>query len=757
MYKRATFAGLLALVAAALLALGCSDSVTSERRAHRAPAFALDAVPIAGQELYVQSSFNVNLFAEGLDGARSLALGPGGAVFVTLSDGGAIVRLVDTDGDGVADARSTVRSGLSYPSGLAFRGDTMYFAEQTAVRRLDPGATTPVTLIPNLPGGGHITRTIAFGPDNLLYLAIGSSCNVCDDALPRAAVTRYNLNGSNPHTFATGLRNSVGLAFHPTTGELWANNNDRDNLGDDLPPEHLNILRDGKWYGWPQCYLPGKANPEYPSADCSSVEPPALTFQAHSAPLGLAFYTGAMFPAEYQGDAFMTYHGSWDRSEPTGAKVVRVQVENGRPVAIDDFVTGWQLADGSRWGRPVGLLVMPDGALLVSDDWGGRIWRVSFGQSPPVEETGDLNVTTATTGSSLDPDGYTVTVDGSQSQPIAINNSTGVTFTGLAAGSHGVVLSGVAGNCTVSGGASRTVTVPSGGTVTLAYSVSCGTPPGNLRVTTSTSGSSLDPDGYTVTVDGSQSQPIAINNSTGVTFTGLAAGSHGVALSGVAGTCTVSGGASRTVTVPSGGTVTVAYSVSCSTPPGNLRVTTSTSGSSLDPDGYTVTVDGSQSQPIGINNSTGVTFTGLAAGSHGVALSGVAGTCTVSGGASRTVTVPSGGTVTLAYSVSCTTPNRPPIVNAGSDQAVLLGVLYALPDASFSDPDNDGPWSYTIDWGEGPSFSGSTSSQGSLTGGGHNYLLPGTYRITVSVTDNHGATGSDSKILTVGSLPALNR
>src|SRR5436309_9910100 len=239
MYVRAMFAGRLATVVAVLLALSCSDVVTSEH--------SFDAVSIAGHELDVPTGFTVNLFAEGLSGPRSLALAPDGAVFVTLPSDGEIVRLVDTDGDGVADASSTVLSGLSYPFGLAFRGDTMYFAEQTAVKRLDPGETTPVTLIPNLPEGGHVTRTIAFGPDNLLYVAIGSSCNVCDDALPRAAVTRYNPDGSNPQTFATGLRNSVGMAFHPTTGELWANNNDRDELGDDVPPERLNILRDAKW------------------------------------------------------------------------------------------------------------------------------------------------------------------------------------------------------------------------------------------------------------------------------------------------------------------------------------------------------------------------------------------------------------------------------------------------------------------------------------------------------------------------------
>src|SRR6266699_2968814 len=499
MCTRATFAGLPILGAATLFALGCADSVTSAHRPHPGPAFALAAVPVAGHTLYVPSGFSVNLFAEGLYDARSLALAPDGSVFVTLSsDDGEIDQLVDADGDGVADARNTVLSGLSFPFGLAFRGDTMYFAEETAVRRLDPGATTPVTLVSSLPSGGHVTRTIAFGPDNLLYVAIGSSCNVCDDEPPRAAVTRYNLDGSNPHTLATGLRNSVGMAFHPTTGELWANNNDRDDLGDDLPPEHLNILRDGAWYGWPQCYLPGEANPEYPGADCSSVEPPALTFQAHSAPLGLAFYTGAMFPAEYRGDAFMTNHGSWNRSVPVGATVARVQVQNGRPTTVEDFVTGWELADGSRWGRPVSLLVMPDGALLVSDDLGGRIWRVSFAQSPPPPAP----------------------------------------------------------------------------------------PP----------------------------------------------------------------------------------------PP--------------------------------------------------------------------------------PPPVPPPPPNRPPVVNAGSDQAVLLGVSYTLSDASFSDPDNDGPWRHTIDWGEGSSSSGSRSSQGSLTGA-HNYLVPGTYQITVTVTDNHGAAGSDSKLLTVGSLPAL--
>ncbi len=336
---------------------------------------------IAGHAVYLPPGFNIAVFAENLNGVRSLALGPGGAVYASLMGPGRIVRLADANGDGTADSVATVLTGLRLPFGIAFRGDTMYFAEVNAVKRLDPGAASPVTLVSGIPGGGHVTRTVVFGPDKLMYVSVGSSCNICDESDPRrAAVVRYNLDGSGEHLFATGLRNSVGLAFQQATGELWATNNDRDNLGNDLPPERINILRDGKFYGWPRCYLPGKPNPEYADADCSRVEAPAITFQAHSAPLGIAFYTGAGFPADYRGNAFVAYHGSWNRSVPTGAKVVRVRVQGGRPVAVEDFVTGWQLPDGSRWGRPVAVLALPDGSLLVSDDQGGRIWRVTYGK-----------------------------------------------------------------------------------------------------------------------------------------------------------------------------------------------------------------------------------------------------------------------------------------------------------------------------------------------------------------------------------------
>lgn len=339
----------------------------------------------AGQDrsLRVPTAFRVAVFADKLQGVRYLALGPGDAVYASQPASGVIVKLTDGNHDGLADSVVTVARGLHGPFGIAFRGDTMYVAEERDVLRFDPNGREPVTIIRNIPAGGHSTRTILFGPDGKLYLAVGSSCNICDerDSL-RAAVSQFNRDGSVGRIFAKGLRNTVGMAFHPTTGELWGNNNDRDNLGDDVPPERVNIIKDGRDYGWPRCYLPGMPNPEYGSADCSQIEPPAITIQAHSAPLGLAFYTGTQFPREYRGDAFMTLHGSWNRSVPTGAKVVRVKVDSAghQATGVDDFVTGWQLPDGSRWGRPVGLLVLPDGSLLVSDDTGGKIWRVSYGR-----------------------------------------------------------------------------------------------------------------------------------------------------------------------------------------------------------------------------------------------------------------------------------------------------------------------------------------------------------------------------------------
>jgi len=332
----------------------------------------------------VPQGFEVSIFAEGLSGVRMLEMGPDGRLYVARSSAGEIVRF-DLNPDGTANGDpAVVASGLRQPYGLAFRNGDLYVGETHQVIRLaGPAFTQETVIVPGLPTGGHWTREIVFGPDDRLYVSVGSSCNLCEEGDPRrAAVVRYAANGSGEQIIAEGLRNTVGLAFHPDTGELWANQNERDNLGDDIPAEELNIFSPGgvvEHFGWPYCYGNRIPNPEYANPPrCGNTMAPALEMQAHSAPLGMVFYDGDQFPAEYRGDLFMAFHGSWNRTEPTGYKVVRVRVENGRPVSYEDFAAGWLSPGGAVLGRPVAVEVGPDGSLYVSDDGVGRIWRVRW-------------------------------------------------------------------------------------------------------------------------------------------------------------------------------------------------------------------------------------------------------------------------------------------------------------------------------------------------------------------------------------------
>ena len=346
------------------------------------------------QKVRLPTGFEISIYARGLLGPRFMSVGPDGHIFVSMPRMGWVGRLRDDDGDGKVERVDRVVQELERPHGLAFWQGKLYVAGTEKIWRIDrfrereaPGQIT--TIVPNLPNGGqgHWTRTILFGPDGKLYVSVGSSCNVCKEKDPRrAAIVRYNPDGSGEEVFATGLRNSVGIAWHPVTKELWGTDNGRDWLGDESPPEEINIIRQGKNYGWPNCIGNRVPDPDFGSAEiCQKTESPALTIPAHSAPLGLAFYTGKQFPQEYHGDIFVALHGSWNRSKKTGYKVVRVRLDKGQPKQVEDFATGWLVQDKGKevvWGRPVDLVVGLDGSLYLSDDYAGYIYRIRYKGKP---------------------------------------------------------------------------------------------------------------------------------------------------------------------------------------------------------------------------------------------------------------------------------------------------------------------------------------------------------------------------------------
>ncbi len=342
-----------------------------------------------GSQLLLPKGFTATVVASGLSAPRFMAFDQDGSLLVADQDAGAIYRYgpnADTTIDPSGAAPEPLISGLNAPSSLSFTeidGATwLYVGEETQITRFPYGAGGEVgegeVVVPDLPTGGHATRTVAFGQDGKLYVGIGSSCNICAETDERrAAIMRYDADGSNGERFAWGLRNPVGLAFEPGTNTLWATVNERDDQGKEIPPDLVTIVTEGANYGWPNCQPPD-ATPQEAGADCSGITPPTVGIQAHSAPLGLAFSTGDQFPDSYQGGIFVVQHGSWNRQPPAEPKLMYITIENGAPTAVTDFATGWQDDNGNRWGRPAGVIVAPDGSLIVSDDTAGVLYRIAY-------------------------------------------------------------------------------------------------------------------------------------------------------------------------------------------------------------------------------------------------------------------------------------------------------------------------------------------------------------------------------------------
>ena len=333
--------------------------------------------------------FSIRLYAEGLPNARSMALGPDGTLFVGTRTNGAVYAVLDHDQDYVADEVLTLLKGMNMPNGVAVRDGALYLAEVDRVLRYDNVEENlrelpdPAIVNDDFPGERHHGwKFIRFGPDGKLYVPVGAPCNVCEiENSEFGTIMRMNADGSDLEIYAEGIRNSVGFDWDPISGDLWFTDNGQDSLGDDLPPDELNrAFEQGLHFGFPYCHGGSIADPKYgDERSCDEFTAPAQALGPHVAPLGIRFYTGTQFPAEYANQIFVAEHGSSSRSELIGYRIMLVRVENGEALSYEPFAEGW-LNDGRPWGRPVDLQVMPDGSLLVSDDFAGSIYRISYAE-----------------------------------------------------------------------------------------------------------------------------------------------------------------------------------------------------------------------------------------------------------------------------------------------------------------------------------------------------------------------------------------
>jgi len=342
-------------------------------------------------KLKLPIGFKIEVFADSIDGARSMAMGDDGTLYVGTRNENIVYAIRDRDKDYRADQVILLDTAFQMPNGIAYKDGSLYVAEVNRLLRYDSIASylnklpEPKVIYDDYPTEFHHGwKYIAFGPDEKLYVPVGAPCNICDSTVSDkrfASITRMNADGSNREVYAHGVRNSVGFTWHPDTQEMYFTDNGRDMLGDDIPPCELNrVTKAGQHFGYPFCHGGVIKDPEFGDQHpCSDFVAPVQMLGAHVAPLAVKFNTGNMFPEKYKDFAFIAEHGSWNRSKKVGYKIALVQIQDGEATAYDTFLEGWLDEETQeRFGRPVDLLFLEDGSLLISDDFGDAIYRVTY-------------------------------------------------------------------------------------------------------------------------------------------------------------------------------------------------------------------------------------------------------------------------------------------------------------------------------------------------------------------------------------------
>ena len=337
-------------------------------------------------KIILPQGFSISVYAE-VPNARSMCWGANETLFVGNRNGDKVYAIKDDNHDGKADRVITIAKGLNTPNGVAFRNGSLYVAEISRILRFDKiednldNPPKHVVVTDKFPDKSHHGwKYIAFGPDDKLYVPVGAPCNVCEADSIFSTITRMNPDGSNIEIFAKGVRNTVGFAWHPQTKELWFTDNGRDEMGDDQPYDELNYApKKGMHFGFPYCHQGNIPDPEFGKGkNCADYTPPARNLAPHIAALGMEFYTGSNFPSSYKNQIFIAEHGSWNRSTPLGYRVSLAKIEGNKVIDYTTFASGWLQKDGTVLGRPVDVKVAKDGALLVSDDYAGAIYRIVY-------------------------------------------------------------------------------------------------------------------------------------------------------------------------------------------------------------------------------------------------------------------------------------------------------------------------------------------------------------------------------------------